>query len=122
MTGVEGFEPPTWDALANDLRPPTHDADEYEPGAKRGWQHEAASRVERQFRGRLMERMAEHEQALLRLGWPSPRVHQVSRLALTHTCSGWSCCAVFASLSLSPYVSVVVAVSSILLAFVELRA
>ena len=29
-------------------------------------EHEAASRVERQFRSRLMERMAEHEQALLR--------------------------------------------------------
>ena len=46
LTGVDGFEPPTWDALANGLRPPTHDADEFEPGAKRGWQHEAASRVE----------------------------------------------------------------------------
>ena len=66
LTGVEGFEPPTWDALANGLRHPTHDADEFEPGAKRGWQHEVASRVERQFRIRLMERMAEHEQALLR--------------------------------------------------------
>ena len=66
LTVVEGFEPPTWDALANGLRPPTHDADEFEPGAKRGWQHGAASRVERQFRIRLMERMAEHEQALLR--------------------------------------------------------
>ena len=60
LTGVEG---PTWDALANFLRPPTHDADEFEPGAKRGWQHEAASRGERQFRTRLMERLAEHEQA-----------------------------------------------------------
>ena len=66
LTGVAGFEPPTWDALANGLRPPTHDADEFEPGAKHGWQHEAASRVERQFRIRLMERMAENEQALLR--------------------------------------------------------
>ena len=54
LTGVEGFEPPTWDALANRLRPPTHDADEFEPGANGGWQHEAASRVERQFRIRLM--------------------------------------------------------------------
>ena len=63
---VEGFEPPTWDVLANRLRPPTHDADEFEPGSDCGWQYEAASRVERQFRGRLMERMAEHEQAFFR--------------------------------------------------------
>ena len=47
LTGVEGFEPPMWDASANGFRPPTHDADEFEAGAKRGWQHEAASRVER---------------------------------------------------------------------------
>ena len=26
LTGVEGFEPSTWDALANGLRPPSHDA------------------------------------------------------------------------------------------------
>ena len=66
LTRVEGFEPPMWDAFANGLRPPTHDADEFEPGAKRGWQYEAASRVERQFRTRLVERMAEHDHSLLR--------------------------------------------------------
>ena len=84
LTGVEGFEPPTWDALANGLRHPTHDADEFEPGAKRGWQHEAASRVERQFRIRLMERMAEHEQALLRSRGP------MAGMALTASPSSFS--------------------------------
>ena len=102
LTGVEGFEPRTWDALANGLRPPTHDADEFEPGAKRGWQHEAASRDERQFRIRLMERMAEHEQALLR-----SQSGPMAGMALTASPSSFStridphlfrvtCCAVFA--------------------------
>ena len=84
LTGVEGFEPHTWDALANGLRHPTHDADEFEPGAKRGWQHEAVSRVERQFRIRLMERMAEHEQALLRSRGP------MAGMALTASPSSFS--------------------------------
>ena len=65
-TGVEGFEVPSWEALVRGARPPPHEVDDYEPGeARHGWQHEAASRVERLFRIHLMERLAEHQQALL---------------------------------------------------------
>ena len=47
LDGVEGFEPPSWRALSRGARPPDHDAVEMEPGTvRRGWQHEAASRVE----------------------------------------------------------------------------
>ena len=67
VTGVEGFEGPSWDALVRGARPPPHEVDDYEPGeARHGWQHEANSRVERLFRSHLLERLAEHEQALLR--------------------------------------------------------
>ena len=50
------------------LRPRPHDPEDREPGGfQHGWQHEAASRVERHFRDRnLMPRLAEHEMALLR--------------------------------------------------------
>ena len=64
---MEGCEVLSWDALVRGARPPRHEVDDYEPGeARHGWQHEAASRVERLFRSHLMERLAEHEQALLR--------------------------------------------------------
>ena len=55
LTGVEGFEPPSWEALLDGARPPPHPED-HEPGGTRGgWQHEPASRVERNFRDwRLM--------------------------------------------------------------------
>ena len=47
--------------------PPDREPDDFEPGGVRhGWQHEAASRIERQFRGRLVPRSADHEQALWR--------------------------------------------------------
>ena len=53
LTGVQGFEPPSWEALADGVRPPFHDMDDGEPGVERhGWQHEAASRLEREFRER----------------------------------------------------------------------
>ena len=53
-----GFEPPLWRALADGVRPDSREPEDYEPGVSRqGWQHEAASRVERQFRdGVLFER------------------------------------------------------------------
>ena len=68
LTGVEGFEPPSWEALLEGARPPPRDPEDHEPGGTRGgWQHEAASRVERNFRDRrLMPVMSRSEQALLR--------------------------------------------------------
>ena len=46
LTGVEGFEVLSWDALVRGARPPPHEVDDYEPGeARHGWQHEAASLV-----------------------------------------------------------------------------
>ena len=53
-----------WQCLAR----PVHDLDDQEPGVVRHrWQHEAASRVERDIRERrLMPRLADHESALLR--------------------------------------------------------
>ena len=58
LTVVEGFEPPTWDALANGLRP------SQEPSVVGNMRPHR--RVERQFRIGMMERKAEHEQALFR--------------------------------------------------------
>ena len=48
LVEVEGFEQPSWTALLEGVRPPPRDIEEYDPGcAKRGWQHEPSSRVER---------------------------------------------------------------------------
>ena len=62
LSGVMGFEPPSWPALVAGARPPPPPLDD--PGGWRtGWQHEAASRVERHFRDTsLMPRL----KALLR--------------------------------------------------------
>ena len=66
LAGVGDFEVPTWEALSDGLRP--HEPEDHEPGdVKHGWQHEAASRVERQFLERnLMVRLTAPEQALMR--------------------------------------------------------
>ena len=67
LVGVEGFEPPSWTALSEGVRPPRRDIEEYDPGcAKRGWQHEASSRVERRHREFFLSRLSENEQATLR--------------------------------------------------------
>ena len=45
VTGVMGFEPPSWQAVTEVARPEVQPPDEFEPGGVRqGWQHEAASR------------------------------------------------------------------------------
>ena len=52
LEGVHGFKVPSW---------------EFEPGGERhGWQHEAASRVEKQYREGLLPRFTESEKAQLR--------------------------------------------------------
>ena len=51
LEGVSGFVVPSWPALTAGLRPPPREPEFHEPGGPRaGWQHEAASRMERQFR------------------------------------------------------------------------
>ena len=55
LMGIEGFEVPSWEALADGLRPPSQEPEDTDPGGfKHGWQHEAASR------------WADHEKALMR--------------------------------------------------------
>ena len=68
LSGTMGFEPPSWRALADGVRPDSREPEDYEPGVSRqGWQHEAASRVERQFRdGVLFERLVPRDRALIR--------------------------------------------------------
>ena len=68
LVGDGGFEPPSWISLANGARPHMRQPEDSEPGGVRqGWQHEAASRVERLFRdAMLMPRLASHAQALSR--------------------------------------------------------
>ena len=67
LVGVGGVEPPSWTALSEGVRPPRRDIEEYDPGcAKRGWQHEASSRVERRHREFFLSRLSENEQATLR--------------------------------------------------------
>ena len=51
LTGVGGFEPPSWRELMMGARPEPRGPEEFEPGTtKDGWQHEAASHVEESFR------------------------------------------------------------------------
>ena len=66
--GVRGFVPPSWEALSHGVRPELLQPDEFEPGCQRGgWQHEAVSRVEVQFRDEnLFNRLDNASKALVR--------------------------------------------------------
>ena len=68
LAGVEDFEVPQWRALAAGLRPPPREPEEFEPGSQRaGWQHEASTRVEREFRrSSVLNHMSRRDRALLR--------------------------------------------------------
>ena len=63
-----GYVVPSWPALVDGVRPPPRDPEDNEPGSSRsGWQHEAAFRVEQQFREQqLLLVLSESERALLR--------------------------------------------------------
>ena len=51
LAGVPGFVVPSWSALARGVRPPPRGPEDFEPGAQwSGWQHEASSRMEQDFR------------------------------------------------------------------------
>ena len=55
LRGTMGFDPPTWQSLCEGARPEVLEPDDFEPGLERGgWQHEASSRVERQFREEVL--------------------------------------------------------------------
>ena len=67
LGGVMGFEPPSWLDLEAGVRPEDWDPEDCEPGRIRsGWQHEAASQVEQQFREGFFEHMAVPRKALVR--------------------------------------------------------
>ena len=67
LSGVEGFQVPSWEDLAHGLRPPELEPDDFEPGGCRGgWQHEGSTRVERQYRRSLMARLTDSERTMLR--------------------------------------------------------
>ena len=67
LTGVAGFEPPTWREMAAGTRAPEREPEDFEPGWVRGWQHEASYRVHRSFREMdLCPRMNESPRALVR--------------------------------------------------------
>ena len=68
LDGISGFEVPRWAVLQEGLRPPPREPEHHEPGGTRaGWQHEAASRVERQFRTKvLLPHMSAQQRAMLR--------------------------------------------------------
>ena len=67
LDGLHGFEVPSWSDVAGGLRPPDRDPEDHEPGGSRkGWQHEASSRVEQDFRESLFTRMPPSDRALVR--------------------------------------------------------
>ena len=57
----------TWDALALDARPPPREPEDVEPGGvRRGWQHSAASEVEKCARDEWFMRATDQVRALVR--------------------------------------------------------
>ena len=80
LTGTMGFEPPSWRALAEGARPENVQPEDLEPGSvRRGWQHEAASRVDRHFREHvLFDRLPPRDRAQVR-----SQAGTGARLALT---------------------------------------
>ena len=66
LTGAMGFAPPSWHALAAGARPEPQ-PEEFEIRSQGGWQHEAASRVDRVFRDvDLFSRLDDPAIAMLR--------------------------------------------------------
>ena len=81
LTGVCDLEPPSWHALAKAVRPPSREAEDFDPGCCRdGWQHEAASRVESHFRDSDFFTRIDAAREGPELGWHCPTVpHAGSR-------------------------------------------
>ena len=66
VTGVLGFDPPTWEDLAHGARPPLAEPEDMEPWSGHGWQHVAASKVEFQHREELFTHMGPSHRAQVR--------------------------------------------------------
>ena len=67
LHGILGWSPPSWTAVRDGTRLETRQPEENEPGSIRGWQHEAASRVDQRFRNEdLFARLTYSGQALVR--------------------------------------------------------
>ena len=60
-----GFEPHSWRALLAGARPERNEVDEFEWGCGSGWQHEAASRVERHRDDHIFPHLTDPARALL---------------------------------------------------------
>ena len=68
LEGMAGFAVPQWSDLAGGLRPEQWEPEDHEPGSARaGWQDEASSRVEQDFRTScLFPHMSHSERVLVR--------------------------------------------------------
>ena len=63
VTGVLGFDPPTWEDWPTEPAPPPAEPEDMEPWSGRGWQHVAASKMEFQHREELFTRAQVRSQA-----------------------------------------------------------
>ena len=108
LTGIVNFEPPSWRSVLLGARPPPRAPDTFEPGTQRqGWQHEASSRIEEDFKAALLDRLPDSAKASLRsqggpgagLSFTTCPTCLVTRFE-PHS-SEFSCCAAFDCLFLS---------------------
>ena len=114
LIGVEGFEPPSWETLANGQRPPDREPDDFEPcGMRHGSQHEAASRTERKCSPTWQTTSRHHCD-------PRTVLNRIDSHPSEFLCSDVFASSLF-SLSLSLHVSVAVAVLLMILAAIELH-
>ena len=110
LSGTMGFDPPSWQALCEGVRPETLEPDEFEPGIlSGGHQHETSGR---KFSSHAWRHGIEPQfglRVVLEAAWQSP-FRPPSHI------SGWCCCFASASHFLSHRMRAGVAVQSIRLA------
>ena len=66
LTGVCGFEPPTWQVLIEGTRPSPVEPEALEPGGDRGWKHVVSSKVEHEHREVVFGRLRPSARAQVR--------------------------------------------------------
>ena len=127
MIGVWGFDPPIWEDLVHGARPPPAEPEKIEIWSGRGWQHEAASRVEFQHMEELFTHMTPSHRAQVR-SQAGPGAGMALSAAPTHfltrcllTCSVSCCCDVSGFLCLFRCTHAGVAAKSTSLATTEHR-